>query len=527
MESGSSDDSDYEPAPVGKPHTSPDPPPVPPPRARTLPRNLALSHPKSPARQSLFHTMRKSLSADLKVIVPEGSVHLSQFITHHSTLLPCQVRLAADCSVVPSPFPSERRLNLHFIKHSKVVVLTSPSSGAHVASVPLNSAAKFSVLYDPHSDIAQAQTGYNFDTVRDVMAKKPMPSLMKATRSYLASSPLSSVYEGEILSVKGTKTFLRSKQLRVQNSKGENKSLSEKCTGLFTTAPDQISLPITSLMDLGIQLPTTVVCSEDIADFSQGAALVMERISGETYLIASDPSWTDGHLQYFEISSDLKAEVELEHLDYQSQQGLLSSTHDLFHSFSSATPVVSGAVAGAGVLPGREQEGVQLVCPITIDTVDVQNPYQRDDIIAQLGPELLVPNHREGEGVSDDGSDDIYAMPKSQVKDQSVLEFSQAVDHEAAGLWMDTGDSRFSGSSLAGTASILSSVEAQLQRLNSISTQQLSSIEHELQELKSLVRDIHKDLHLLQQTTPTTNEDEECKENKRAIANMDCEQVCI
>ena len=513
----SSDDSDYEPAPIGKPLPSSSPPPIPPPRSMTL-SHSTLS-PAECKQSSLFHTMRKSISLDLRVIQPQGTVQISEFITQHSALLPCKVRLTADD---PSPLRTEGQLNLHFIKHTKVVVMTHSSSG-DVMPVPLNSAAKFSVLYNPDNNLEQAVNGYNFESVRDVIARKPLPIIIRANRCYHGSSVLCSVSEGEVLCVRGTKTSLRSKQLRVQNMKGQMKHLNERCTGHFTTAPAQISLPISSLLDLGIQFPATAVFSEDLEDFSGGSVLVMERIAGETCLIASDSSWRDGQLQYMEVSSDLRSEVEVVQLDFHSRQELLDMTHTLFHSFFSVRQVVDEAEQSlrGQVLSGREQEGVQLVLPITIDALAFQNAPQPEDITVEPGPELLVTNYEGSDEESEDECEQIYAMPKSQVSNERV--FSQPMSHETMTLWSDTGirNSRDSDSSLSEITAVLRNLETKVEELSSVHTQQLSSILYEIQGLKSLVGDIRSDLEHHSQP----EDDEMYRENRRIISNMDCNQV--
>ena len=538
----SSDDSDYEPAPMSKPQPTRSPPPIPPPRSMTFSgpspsRSLADRDRsmRSPHLNSLFHTMRMSIGVDLKVSQPEGPVQISQFITQHSAMLPCQVKLLRESPPLLPPFPIDGLLNLHFIKHVKVVLMTDSASG-EVISVPLNSAAKLSVLYDPDSNIEVAMNGYYYNNVRDLIARKPIPLLIKATRTYQGGTALSSVTEGEILRIIGTKTFLRTKQLRVSNIRGETKYLNEKCAGSFTTAPAQLSLPVSSLLDLGIGFPATVVFTEIP---SLGSTYVMERTAGETSLIASDLSQQTRELSFFEISSDLKAQVEVVELDFLSKQELLSATETLFCSFfTSARPVLSDQHVRQGlrdqVLQGREQEGVQLVQPISID-VQPSDQYFTMTTPDSL-PEMPATEQSEAVEESEDESDGIYAvlssLPTAQGSCEGSLNFLQPPTQERFRMscWTETENSsgtRDSGASLqeAAVHSIVRDLASHIDKLSVAYTEQLSTILNELDQLRMIVTDIQKDMKHLQNAQPVT--DERSSQNRRTIADMNCTQVCI
>ena len=472
--------------------------------------------------------MRKSIGVDLKVSQPEGPVGISQFITKYSAMLPCQVKLARDSQPPPSPFPSDGPLNLHFIKHAKVVVIADSASG-EVIYLPLNSAAKLSVLYDPDCNMQKAMSGYSYNTVRDLVAQKPLPSFIKATRSHQGGSALTSVSQGEILRVIGTKTFLRTKQLRVQNIHGESKILNEKCAGCFTTAPAQLSLPVSSLLDLGISFPAKVVFPEIP---SLRSTYVMERTAGETCLVASDSSWKTRQLFYFEIGSDMQASVEVVQMDFLSRQELLNSTEALFGSFfTSAKSVVSDQQVQLGLrdqmLPGREQEGVQLVQPISIDTPLIQNEY-----LTKTSPEPLPETEQreavgESEGEFDGGYAVLSSLFKSQDSCEGSLQFLHPPTQEKMSYWTDTGnssDAMQSDTLQQDAAAVLTKdLSSQIDKLSLAFTEQLSTIVHELEKLKFMVNDIQKNVKHLQNASPVM--DERNIENRKIIADMDCKEV--
>ena len=514
----SSDESDdYEPVPIGK-VLEDHPPPIPPPRGMTFSSNspptgqqtVSLRH------ESLCHTVRTSISVDLKILRPEGVVQLSEFITRYSALLPCQVKVLEDSPSVPTQSPSDRIINLHFIKHAKVVVVTDTSSDKKL-SVPLNSTAKFSIIYDPSSDLDEAMNGYQFDSVKEMLSKKPLPLIVQATRSFQGNTTLSSVENGEILLIRGIKTFLRNKQLRVQNLKGETKQLSEKCSGSFTTDPEQLSLSLSQLLKLDISLPVRAVVYDKTA--GKRSVVVLERIAGETYLIASYPNWL--HKEYFELSSDVTIKVEPVELDSGSRQELIRATHTLFHSFSSsAMPVVWESEDSEGLygqlMPGREQEGVQLVRPISIDRVfptpesavevDVPSEGIEDEVTADDDGIYAVLNCVSHDGKSEDNTG------QDLVSGQDTI--------SSAGSKGSMPSNKDAYSSLNDS---LKSLATRVEQLSSTVCQQQTAVLHELHRLQSIVLDLQKEVQSLTLNQPLL--DESFEENRRVLATLDCNQV--
>ena len=548
----SSDENDYEPAPIGKRLegclTSP---PIPPPRRIAWPCSPCLAEQgmdSSPHHLSLCDSVRRSISLDVKLLNCEDTVQLSQFITRYSALLPCQVKLLSVFGGLPMPIPKSRIINLHFIKHTKVAVLTDSSCGKEI-SVPLNSAAQFSVLYDPHSDLVAAMNGYHFNTVRDMMSTKPLPLIVQATCGYQGSTALSSVEKGEILHVKGIKTFLRTKQLRVENLLRESKHLSEKCSSSFTTAPRHLLLPLSSLLKLGIDLPVTVVTGAGTDVCAKGHALVMERMAGETCLIASYPDWHLGELRHFEVSSGLDVEVELVQMDSVSRQELLSSTHTLFHSFSSSIPVYVQGVSESKsktdelrqvycsqLLPGLEQQGVHLVQPLGIGELPLD--YQC------IPPSLTVSvNKPVIDGVESDSSEgeDMYMqiakldnITKPHDRHEGYLQTQQisSIGSDALRCGQSTTHSMGNNShALTKNDDALSrnvkDIVRSVHQLSLACRQQQSSILQELQMLRSTVLALQKDVQSLQCKTEPLLYEEHHKENQRILGRFDCTQVCV
>ena len=589
----SSDDSDYEPAPIGMTLDAKSPPPVPPPRGVTFPRRIhshgskEFSSAESKSRQhlSLSHTVRKSISADFTFVPPAGPVPLSQFITRYSALLPCQVKLCegSTSASLPKPLPPDGIIDLHFIKHAKVFIMKKSSSGEEI-SAPLNTAVKFSVLYDPNSDFDEAMCGYQFGTAGEVISMKQLPVVVKATKVYKGNTSLSSVEAGEVLRVTGVKTSFRSKQLRVQNLQRESKHLSEKCSGAFTTTPKDIALPLSSFLDLDIGLPQrVVVCADGNRDVHVPAILMLEKMAGKTCLVASYPDWQHKELCHFEVSSDIDVQVEAVTMDLRARDDVESRTRALFCNFSSSIPMKTvndqsteaqklSSVFHSQLLSGREQQGVQLVRPPTlcIDSNQFQDPRTFPKLVA--GPEVQVvcptpltgptPLTEEPQAevtadlcspTSEMDLDDLYVrmakldeIPES-FSDEEDLEptCSQSLESEL----VKTGKNRVcsvgsneseakvtSTSNNVGDLSVdLKSLASRVDRLSTCVEQQ-NSIFDEIKRLRSTLLAVQKDVQCLKQSlqsaaTPPHREavpdpqEEEHDQNRRFLAAMDCTQV--
>lgn len=588
MEEGSkhSDDSDYEPAPIACTMNDSQPPPLPPPRSFnyphgsfTFPRRVH-SHSsadiqKSQNQLSLFQAMRQSLSVDAKFLLPKEPVQLSQFITRYSALLPCQVQLCNEfTSMVSAPLQSNI-LQLHFIKHSKVVVMKEKENGEK-CSVPLNSATKFGLVYNPNADLLEAMAGFEFETAGDVMAMKPLPLVLKATQCYKGSSPESSVEEEEILWVLGIRTHFRSKQLRVRSLQKGKKHLSEKCSGAFTTLPDDVQVPLVTLLDLGLQLPQAAVAFGNDSTMKQQSMkhpVILEKMAGETCIIASYPNPEEKEeLSHLEVSSDLEVEVEMVAMEPSARKELEIQTQELFVRFNESKPSLIvqkcskqvyelQTLLHSQLLPGREQEGVQLVHPpmLGIDQQPCEDPLRSEassshpptpevNILSPSPSSELPPTLENDYQVvpSDEGTADedyVYmaqlgSIPESPSNDtlnsrsrSQSIESPKRQNHTVAN---DESQSQMvpTSSNVANLSSKLDNLSQQIGSLSAYMKQQ-DCILKELEKLQSTMLAVQRDVELLKSSISTTVEkktspdpqEEEYERNRRFLATLDNQQV--
>ena len=75
------------------------------------------------------------------------------------------------------------------------------AGGTHY-SIPLNSALRFGLLYNPDNNHKLAVMGYTFESVADIVESKHPPRIVQATKEFNTGDPISSVVPEEILMIK-------------------------------------------------------------------------------------------------------------------------------------------------------------------------------------------------------------------------------------------------------------------------------------------------------------------------------------
>ena len=90
--------------------------------------------------------------------------------------------------------------NFHFIKNEKTMSVRD-AGGTHY-SIPLNSALRFGLLYNPDNNHKLAVMGYTFENVADIVESKHPPRIIRATKEYNSGNPKSSVAPEETLVIR-------------------------------------------------------------------------------------------------------------------------------------------------------------------------------------------------------------------------------------------------------------------------------------------------------------------------------------
>lgn len=107
-----------------------------------------------------------------------GEIDVNDLVNQYSSHLPLKLVVSkgvygmeesyslatADCCIV------------HYIKKRELVQIQDPRTNQEF-SVPLNSAIKFGVVYNPNNDENQALRGFTFPLVSDILAESQLPKM--------------------------------------------------------------------------------------------------------------------------------------------------------------------------------------------------------------------------------------------------------------------------------------------------------------------------------------------------------------
>ena len=380
--------------------------------------------------------LRHSLSVERLKLSPKEPIPLSQFITKYSNFLPTQVQVRKGfcSSLTDLSISQDETFNFHFIKHTKVVSIRD-SERKMEFSVPLNSSVEFSLVYDPNHNKEEAMNGFHFETAADVMAMSSLPTVIRATKDHSSGSSEDSVSANELLMVRGVRpSFVPGKgmELHVYSFTSGEKCLDEKCAGGFTTKPQLVALPLSSLIEHRLQFPQkAVICADKTINRTLPTAMskspiVLEGYKGETSIIATCTDGTTGPV--FEISSDIGIHIEALDLPESNQKQLLENTLALYKTFDASNLQVLTEKPSSRAYElqlllyskvdrDKQPDGIQLVLPLllpdnesaaamlsardhdqtlTIGVIRSGIPHSQDEsiqVLTPLRPHFLLPPH--------------------------------------------------------------------------------------------------------------------------------------
>lgn len=316
----------------------------------------------------------------------EGSMVFADFISKCSGALPLAVSIQNTESVSSQRLVATRQcsnFNIHFIKHSKVVIIHD-NYGGECFSVPLNSSVKFGLIYDQPSDSNTDHTTY-FETAGEIMNLKQLPYIICATKQYDGGALEKSVAAGEILFVRGikrAKAIGRGKCLKVNSIDGDEKLLGSRCCGGFTTAPHECQLNLLVMMQHSIPLPQQAMLfsnTEILSYLPQNMIdnpVTLDRIQGETSAIMTPRDVDEVESWMYDVSTEMKLWVKKVPLSAEEQEDLNAETNVFYTTFdplytqhyaekSDDNGIALQHVLTVNVMPGKEKEGVHLYLPST------------------------------------------------------------------------------------------------------------------------------------------------------------------
>lgn len=307
---------------------------------------------------------------------PTGSMDFIAMISKSAHFFPTQVRVCKGfASSTCESFSKYDKLQLHFVKHSKVAALKDEYSEEEY-TLPLSSSMEFGILYEAEgADVSQY-----IPRVEDLMALKPLPEVVLATKPYNGGTAEKSVEENEMLFLKKvTKPLIgKGRILEVCNADGMTKKLAAKCEGDFSIHPMHIKMTLSTLMKYSISLPQRVYLLPDPTDATQEylsdsmtqQPVCLEALRGETSVICT----IKGEESVMDISKDLGIQVEIEDMSDQDRQSLADCTLRLYNEFnptslsyiiekSTEREYALQCLLNQQLLPGQEMDGVHIQLP--------------------------------------------------------------------------------------------------------------------------------------------------------------------
>lgn len=314
--------------------------------------------------------------------VVDESMVLADFISRYSGALPFAVSVQYMESVASKRLIATAQcnsFNVHFLKHSKVVVVRD-YCGVECFSVPFSSSVKFGLVYDQKAFVSC------FETAGDIMGQKQLPYVVCATKHFDGGSHEKSVMAGEILFIRGvkkSKTIGRGKVLKVNSINGDEKLLGSKCCGGFTTSPHDCQLSLSSIMEHSIPFPQQALVFGEgqvgsyLPDTMVNHPVTLEKVHKESSAIMtprySDNAQKDDSWMY-DVSTKVKLWVKKLPISKENQEDLSTESNVFYNTFDPRyvqhytdkkddNGIALQHVLFINLLQGKEKEGVHLYLP--------------------------------------------------------------------------------------------------------------------------------------------------------------------
>ena len=285
-------------------------------------------------------------SSDNELAFASSSIKLSDFTALNTSAFPKLVKLSNPITFTSGNISLSQSdvLNLHFVRQTKAAVVMSTKGEEY--TIPLNSALRFSVTYDPLNSSQLVQQGYHFKSVGELIAMRQMPNVVVATESYIDSKPQSSVEAGEILVVCGIVKQAHGRVLKVNSISHGRKFLEERCTAKFSTRSDDTKLSLNDMFKASMPLPQQAVIHTPsglhLPDSLKNAPVTLKRFCVVKSVIAT-PSQNQQYSPSSSTATDiydisLTLDVEVRECSEDMDQYTLDMRPMTQHLYSSFDP---------------------------------------------------------------------------------------------------------------------------------------------------------------------------------------------
>ena len=290
---------------------------------------------EAPSNRNSISSVKSLLTRAPLTSTSQRSLTLQELVQSHQQSFPLQIQVVGENGVISKG----EQFNIHFIKTSKAVKMTT-TTGTNV-TVPVNSAIKFGVIYDPANQQQSAMQGYGFSTVHEIMSTAYLPPLVYVQSTYDTSTAESSIQTGEILALKEIgKHRFRGKNLTctvVQT--GETKKLLENCTGNFSTAPVDVRLCLNEILQY-LTLPLNCLLyydgpnAHEISNQLPGGVVTIQGQQNVDSLVVTRIS---DDIKLLELPLDASIKVEILPSNPLMKSALEDKTLNFYNSFTPAS----------------------------------------------------------------------------------------------------------------------------------------------------------------------------------------------
>ena len=170
---------------------------------------------------------------EVQLFKPMTLIELSK---KYSKFFPLKIQIAEGHYGISTKYSISREdhLNIHFKKCSKEVVVHTYGQDY---SIPLSSAIKFGLVYDPQNKETEAMGGYHFRRAVDLMEQEPLPKMVVVSSGCFCSNGVT-IDRDEILVIRKVKkkVFRGKRILKVFSmSTLSKKNIPEETIGNFST----------------------------------------------------------------------------------------------------------------------------------------------------------------------------------------------------------------------------------------------------------------------------------------------------
>lgn len=271
-------------------------------------------------------------------------LNLSTFAAKYHDQLPVCVKVCKGyCGPTEGTSISEGdSFNIHFLKKTTVVNVQYENDADTKFLVPVNSSVPFGLFYDPNINSTEAQQGFQFQKVSDLMALDKLPPVVRVRKAHNGSSLDSSVAANELLILQKVKKSILGKQLKAFSlTTGTEKTLSENCIGHFSTKPREVTMFLSEILQyLPELLPHKAIMYGSETTYQNSgsqlptATVIIQHSSIETSLVATSALVQNRKNSLIDIPLDMDILVKVIEFPESELQQLQEESSYLYDHFN-------------------------------------------------------------------------------------------------------------------------------------------------------------------------------------------------